>query len=139
MRQLPYLCAAVALAVSLTAAAAAQLNMQPGLWEDEISAPDGAFHTVQKCYVQKDIDTIDAFQKGAVMSPDQSCRASDYKASGDTVTYMLVCNIDKQQTISQITATYHGTEVSGSVTKDGNVTRLTRRRIGDCSKSSISQ
>jgi len=123
---------------AVTTASAASLKMQPGLWEDAIAAPDGAFHTEQKCYLQKDIDNIEAFQKGALLSPEQSCHASGFKAKGDTITYTLTCKIGGTESTSEITATYAGTTVSGSVTKDGNVTRLTRRRIGDCTKSSIS-
>ena len=120
-------------------ASAAQLKMQPGMWEDTIAGSDGSMHTEQKCYLQNDIDNMDAFQRGRIGTPEQSCKASGYQANGDTITYTLTCTSGGQVSSSHVTATYAGTQVTGTIQKDsGAVTRLTRRRVGDCSKSSLS-
>src|SRR5690242_21577255 len=68
----------------------ADLNMQPGLWESSTMVGGETRSTEQKCYVQKDVEALEKFQKG--QSPLAApCRASGYKALGNTTSYTLTC------------------------------------------------
>ena len=114
------------------------LNMRPGLWESIMKAGGNAMPSEQKCYLQKDVDALDRFQRG-VEHPSQSpCSASEYKALGNTMSYTLTCEINGKKTVSAVTTTYDGDHITGLIAGiDGTVTELVNTRIGDCSQSSF--
>jgi hypothetical protein len=136
MRAIPAVCAAVALVFPI--AARADLNMRPGLWEAQMTVAGNAMPSEQKCYLQKDIDALDRFQRGIEQPQGSSCAASGYKALGNTMTYTLTCQINGRKSISAATMTYDGDRITGTISGvDGTVSRLVNTRVGDCSESSF--
>ena len=114
------------------------LNMRPGLWESIMKAGGNATPSEQKCYLQKDIDALDRFQRGAQPPGQSPCSASEYKALGNTMSYTLTCEINGKKTVSAVTTTYDGDHITGLIAGiDGTVTELVNTRIGDCSQSSF--
>jgi len=115
----------------------ADLNMQPGLWESSTMVGGETRSTEQKCYVQKDVEALEKFQKG--QSPLAApCRASGYKALGNTTSYTLTCEMNGNKSVSAVTAIYDGSMIHGSITNaDGNVSTFVNSRIGDCGRSSF--
>jgi len=136
MRAIPALCAVVAL--TLPTAAKAVLNMQPGLWESTMAVGGNTMPVEQKCYLRKDIDTLDRFQRGGAPPSQSPCSSSGYQELGNTMKYTLTCQINGKKTVSAITTTYDGDRITGTITSvDGTVSRLVNTRIGDCSESSF--
>ncbi len=136
MRLIPIVLAAALLSFPISASA--QLNMKPGLWEATMSVGGNVMPTEQKCYLQKDVDTLDRFQRGLEPSGQNPCTASGYKALGNTMTYTLTCEIKGKKSISAVTTTYDGDRITGTIAGvDGTVTRLVNNRIGDCTESSF--
>ena len=135
MRAIPAACAVAALLFPI--AAWADLNMQPGLWESTMTVGGNAMRPEQKCYLQKDIDALDKFQRGT--DPGKSpCLASGYKALGNTMSYTLTCQINGQKSISAVTTTYDGDRITGEIAGlDGTVSKLVTTRIGNCTDSSF--
>ena len=136
MKAIPTACAAIALAFPISAWA--DLNMRPGLWESIMKAGGNATPSEQKCYLQKDIDALDRFQRG-VEHPSQSpCSASEYKSLGNTMSYTLTCEINGKKTVSAVTTTYDGDHITALIAGvDGTVTESANTRIGDCTQSSF--
>ncbi len=115
----------------VSATAQARLNMKPGLWE---TAAEPGQPPHRRCYTQKDIDYYEAFLQGKVHGRNQPCRFSNYKASGNTVSYTMTCRFRDRSTRSPVTATFDGDSTTG-ITKgaDGKDVTVTSRRVGDCS------
>lgn len=128
---------AALLALMLPMPAWADLNMRPGLWESATMFGGNTVSTERKCYLQKDILALERFQQGQ-SPPGAPCRASGYKAVGNTISYTLNCEIEGRKTVSSVTTIYDGTVIHGSVaTADGAVSTIVNSRIGDCSQSSF--
>lgn len=106
--------------------------MQPGLWESATMVSGETRSTEQKCYMQKDIDALEKFQKG--QSPLAApCRASDYKALGNVTSYTLTCQMNGNKSVSAVTAIYDASMIHGRITNaDGNVSTFVDSRIGNC-------
>ena len=92
MRAIPALCAVAALISPM--AARADLNMRPGLWESTTTVGGNTMPVEQKCYLQKDIDTLDRFQRGGVPPSQSPCSSSGYQELGNTMKYTLTCQIN---------------------------------------------
>jgi hypothetical protein len=122
-----------------TGAAWGDVNMQPGLWDDQTILSDGTVKTDQKCFLARDIENTARFQRGEIADPEGACIAHNYKAVGDAISYTLVCTAAGATITSEVQATYEGDHATATVTRDSGVTRLTRHRIGDCDKSSFSK
>jgi|SRR5215470_464336 len=136
MRLIPTAFVAAALAFPISASA--QLNMKPGLWEATMTVGGNAMPTEQKCYLQKDIDALDRFQRGVEPPGQNPCAASGYKALGNTMSYTLTCMIKGKRSVSAVTTTYDGDRITGTIAGvDGMVTQLVNTRIGDCTESSF--
>jgi uncharacterized protein DUF3617 len=136
MRAVAFICAAVALASPIPAWA--ELNMRPGLWESVMTVGGNAMPPEQKCYLQRDVDTLDRFQRGQERPEKSPCSASGYRALGNTMSYTLTCQVKGNKTVSAVTTTYEGDRITGEITGvDGTVTRLVNTRIGECSNSSF--
>lgn len=128
---------AALLALALPARAWADLNMRPGLWEAVNTVGGNALPPDQKCYLQKDIDTLDRFQRGQ-SPPGAPCTASGYRALGNSMSYTLTCEIAGKKTVSAVTTVYDGDRITGTIAgADGTVSTVTNTRIGDCSQSSF--
>jgi len=135
MRIISTACLAAALLVPVSASA--ELNMKPGLWEAVMSVGGNAAPTEQKCYLQKDVDSLDRFQRGEA-APGQACSTSNYKALGNTMTYTLTCQINGKKSVSAVTTNYDGDRITGLIAgADGTITQLINTRIGDCTQSSF--
>ena len=118
--------------------ARAELNMQPGLWESIVSVGGNQMPPEQKCYLQKDIRTLDEFQRGISTPSQNPCKASNYRAIGNSMKYSLSCLINGQLTVSAATMIYDGTRITGQVTAvDGTITKIVNTRLGACTKSSF--
>jgi len=116
----------------------AELNMEPGLWEAIMTVGDNRMPPEQKCYLQKDVDALDRFQRGADPSGKNPCSASGYKAIGNTMKYTLTCVINGRKSVSAVTMNYDGIRITGEIAAvDGTVSRVLNSRIGDCSQSSF--
>ena len=121
----------------LPALAWAKLDMQPGLWEMATQMQGRTLANEQKCYLQKDIDALEKFMQGAVNDPKQPCVNSNYKASGNTVTYTMSCTFSGHKNISDVSATYAGDHTTGTIKADGSVSTIASKRLGACNKSSF--
>jgi len=129
---------ATAAALVFPISAWADLNMRPGLWEAITTVGGSPMPSEQKCYLQKDIDALDQFQRGAVPPGQNPCSTSDYKALGNTMTYTLTCQMNGKKSVSAVTTTYDGDRISGLIAGiDGTVTEVINTRIGDCTQSSF--
>ncbi len=136
MKAIGTLCALVVLASPI--AAWAELNMQPGMWEAIMTVSGNQMPAEQKCYLQKDIDSLDRFQRGTEQPNGNPCSASGYKAFGNRATYTLTCNINGRRSVSAVTMNYDGNRITGEIVGvDGTVTQVLNTRIGDCTQSSF--
>lgn len=133
------LVASVALvAVLFPVAAQADLNMQPGLWESVMTRAGEQTRPDQKCYLKKDIDALDQFQRGIKTPSQNPCKASNYKAIGNRVQYTMTCQANGQMTVNAVTMVYDATRIIGEIRGvDGTITQVTNTRTGDCSQSSF--
>jgi hypothetical protein len=136
MRAVAILCAVVALAAPIPAWA--ELNMQPGLWDEVMTVAGNQMPPAQKCYLQKDVDALDRFQRGAEPPGKNPCSTSGYRALGNTMIYTLTCVINGKMSTSAVTMNYDGTRITGEITGvDGTLSRVANTRVGDCSESSF--
>ena len=136
MRVIPTACAAAALLVPI--AASADLNMKPGLWEAVTTVGGSSTPPDQKCYLPKDIESLERFQRGEQPPGQNPCTASNYKALGNTMTYTLTCEFNGKKSVSAVTTNYDGDRITGLIAgADGTVSQLVNTRIGDCSQSSF--
>jgi hypothetical protein len=136
MRVAAAVCAIVVFSSPLSARA--DLNMRPGLWESIVIVGGNQMPPDRKCYLPKDIDNLDRFQRGVGPAGQNPCAASDYKAVGNVVSYTLTCAIGGKQSVSAITLSYDGERITGDITGlDGTRSRVVNTRTGDCSESSF--
>ena len=136
MRPLAILCALVAVASAVPARA--ELNMRPGMWNEIRTVGGSQMPPEDKCYLQKDVDALDGFQRGTAPAGKSSCSASDYKAVGNFMSYTLTCVVNGKKNISAVTMHYDGDRITGQIRGvDGTTTLVLNTRIGDCSKSSF--
>jgi uncharacterized protein DUF3617 len=136
MRITPTAC--IAAALLLPVSASAELNMKPGLWETATTVSGSPAPTEQKCYLQKDVDALDRFQRGQQPPGQNACTTSSYKALGNTMTYTLTCEFNGRKSVSAVTTTYDGDRITGLIAgADGTITRVLNTRIGDCAQSSF--
>jgi hypothetical protein len=131
--------ATVAFSLSIPGPARADLNMRPGLWEATTLVGGNALPTEQKCYLQKDIETLEKFQQGGPGDLSNApCRSSNYTAVGNRMTYTLTCEIQGKKSVSVITTVYDGEEVNASIAGvDGTIARVQSKWIGPCTESSF--
>ena len=130
--------AALAFSLSLPGPARADLNMRPGLWEATTTVGGNVLNTEQKCYLQKDIDTLEKFQQGTSDTSKAPCTATNYTAVGNRMSYTLTCEIAGKKSVSAITTVYDGDEVHASISGvDGTISTVQSKRIGDCTESSF--
>ena len=136
MRAVATACAIAALLSPISARA--DLNMEPGQWEAIMTVGGNEMPPDQKCYLQKDVDNLDRFQRGQGPTAGNPCTTSGYKAVGNTMSYTLSCTINGKKTVSAVTMNYDRTRITGEITTvDGTRSRLINTRTGDCSKSSF--
>jgi hypothetical protein len=129
----------IALLWSGAVAADAGLNMKPGLWEIVTITPGHVIGRDRKCYLPKDIAALQSQMRGQLVLPAQPCKFTDYKQTGNTVTYTMICTFAKGQPArSAVTATYAGDSSHGTVTPaQGSPWAIDSRRIDACAKSSF--
>ena len=128
----------IAAALLVPVAAWAELNMKPGLWESTLTVAGNETPKEQKCYLQKDIDSLERFQRGEEPPGQNPCTASNYKALGNIMTYTLTCEANGKKSVSAVTTNYDGDRITGLIAGvDGTVTQLLNVRIGDCTESSF--
>lgn len=127
----------LAAGLALAAAVAAAPRMKPGLWE-MISTMEGAGMpsamppmTFRHCYRPEDIKDL----RNTVPQKNPSCKVTDWKESGDTVTWKMACTGANAMTGGG-RITYAGdryTGVNTMTTSRGTMTqRYTARRVGEC-------
>lgn len=135
----PLVAAAVALVAVLSPVAAqADLNMQPGFWESVMTRGSDQTAPDKKCYLKKDVDALDQFQRGIKTPSQNPCRASNYKAIGNRVQYTMTCKANGQMTVNSVTMVYDATRITGEIRGvDGTITKVVNTRTGDCSQSSF--
>ena len=117
-------------------AALADINMQPGLWE---TRTDESGTILEECYLSQDVANTDKFQRGLLPYPGGSCVATNFQQNGATRSYTLTCTINGEHLTKQITATYAGDHGTAAVATAGGTAHYTRKRIGNCDKSSFGQ
>jgi len=130
--------AGIAGMLMIPVAASAELNMKPGLWEATMTVAGNEMPAEQKCYLQKDVDSLDRFQRGEASPGPNPCSTSNYKALGNTMSYTLTCQFNGKKSVSAVTTSYDGDRITGLIAgADGTITRLVNTRIGDCTQSSF--
>lgn len=136
MRAILALSAFAALAAPIPASA--ELNMRPGLWETIMTVGGNQMPPEKKCYLQKDVDNLDRFQRGTEPPGRNPCSASGYRALGNTMSYTLTCSINGQRSVSAVTMNYDRDRITGEITPiNGPGSALVNTRTGDCSESSF--
>ncbi|HLJ21664.1 MAG TPA: hypothetical protein VKU84_15770, partial [Stellaceae bacterium] len=113
MRAVAVLCAVAALASPIPAWA--ELNMQPGMWDEIKTVGSNQLPPERKCYLQKDVDALDGFQRGTAPAGKSPCSASGYKAVGNFTSYTLTCAINGMKSVSAVTLHYDGTRITGEI------------------------
>jgi len=112
--------------------------MQPGLWEEIKTVAGNQMPPAQKCYLQKDVDALDRFQRGTDPPGKNPCSTSGYRAFGNTMSYTLTCVISGRKSTSAVTLNYDGTRITGEITGlDGTASQVMNTRVGDCGASSF--
>jgi hypothetical protein len=129
----------IALLWSGALAADAGLNIKPGLWETVTTIQGHVVGTERKCYLPKDVTALQSQMRGQLVLPAQPCKYTDYKQTGNTVTYIMICTFGKAQPVrSAVTATYAGDSSHGTVTPaQGGAWAIDSRRVDTCEKSSF--
>ena len=136
MRAIAALCAVAILVAPVSARA--DLNMRPGMWESVMTVGGNQMPPDRKCYLQKDIEGLDRFQRGTEAPGKSPCSASAYRAFGNSMSYTLTCVINGQRTVSAVTMNYDGDRITGEITPiNGPASGLVNTRTGDCSESSF--
>jgi hypothetical protein len=116
----------------------AALNMKAGLWETTTTMSGQKAGVEQKCFLQKDIDDLENTLKGAAGKGKQPCAYSDYKETGNTVTYKMTCRFGGgKPSTSLVTSTYNGETTTGNIASGGAVITVNSKRVGNCTKSSF--
>jgi hypothetical protein len=124
------------LAATLTVRAA--LNMKPGLWETTTYIDGHKINAEKKCYLQKDIDALEKMMRGDPAAQKGPCSDSNFKQSGNTITYTMTCSFSKgKTTTSTVSGTYNGDTTTGTVVGSGTTSKIDSKRVGDCFKSSF--
>lgn len=134
--------AAFVLGLTLSAACAAAPNMTPGLWEmtmhvEGAGMPHGMIPptTFRHCYRAADIKDL----RKTVPEKNPNCKVSDWKESGNTVTWKMSCT-GKETLTGSGKITYAGDHYSGEnkivMTHGSQKTSMTQtydaKRVGDC-------
>lgn len=139
--------AAALFAVPVALPATTSINMQPGLWQTTIEMTMAnlprlrAQHVYRRCITQADIDKNNILPQ-TVTRADLSCTPKDFKRSGNSATYILVCTGQAGKTMAMgkmtfsstgaYTGTIHTTGQINGVSVDTNRT-FHAERLGDCS------
>jgi hypothetical protein len=131
--------ALIAIVWSAGSLAGAGLNMKPGLWETVTTMQGRVGGAERKCYLPKDVAALQSQMRGQLVFPAQPCKFTDYKQTGNTVTYTMTCTFGKgRPTRSAVTATYSGDSTHGTLTSAAGVQSvIDSRRIDTCTKSSF--
>ncbi|MHB8534107.1 MAG: DUF3617 domain-containing protein [Sulfuricaulis sp.] len=134
--------AILAAGLILSAVCVAAPRMTPGLWEmtvnvEEAGMPPGMIPptTYRHCYRPEDVKDL----RATVPKKNPNCRTSDWKESGNTVTWTMSCEGRGTMTGSG-KITYTGDRYRGEnkivMVHDGRKTLMTQsysaRRVGDC-------
>jgi hypothetical protein len=136
MRAVAAACAGIVFLSPISARA--DLNMKPGQWEAIMTVDGNQMPPDQKCYLQKDVDNLDRFQRGQDPPGRNPCATSGYSALGNTMSYTLTCQINGKKTVSAVTMNYDSSRITAEVTGvDGTRSRLVNTRVGDCNASSF--
>jgi len=112
--------------------------MEPGLWESIMTVAGNQMPPDRKCYLKKDVDDLDRFQRGAEPAGKNPCSTKGFKALGNTMSYTLTCVIKGKKSTSAVTMNYDGTRITGEIASvEGTVSRLINTRVSDCNESSF--
>ena len=114
-------------------ALAGGVNMKPGLWEitTKINMPGMSMppQTTTQCLTKDDLVPKST-------SPNQECKITDMKTSGNTVTWTMKCSGQGGESTATGEVTYNGDTYEGTMVMTQNGTKITMhmtgRRIGDC-------
>src|SRR5262249_54236847 len=128
-----------ALVVSMSSMSAlAELNMEPGMWEAITTVDGNQMPPEQKCYLQKDVDALDRFQRGTGQIARNASSAAGYHPLGTTLSYTRACADNGKKTISAVSMNYDGNRITGEIIGiDGTRAQVLNTRISDCSESSF--
>jgi hypothetical protein len=118
----------------------AQVELRPGLYEvtaDMDLAGNKMSHTDKDCITPDFRKQLS--QALVAADADKSCKISDYKESGSTITFNTTCNEDgvKFSSTTEISFSAESfTGISHSNDSAGRTTtiKLTGKRIGECKK-----
>ena len=132
------LCALVAVSVG-----AQQNPMRPGRWQStmQMQMPNMPMQmppmTTAQCITAEELekDPASGLPRGAQNAPQNACKMSDYKVSGNTVTWKMVCSGAQAMTgegeLTFVQDTYTGTmKLEGP--QGAMAMKMTGKRLGDC-------
>lgn len=136
----------IALAVCAAAAVAAQTNpMRPGRWDVtmQMEMPNMPVKMPEmktsQCITEDQLerDPASGLPRGAQNAEQNSCKVSDYKFSGNTVTWKMTCTGQAAMT-SEGEMTFAGDSYTGTMkmtTPQGPMSmKMSGKRAGDCSE-----
>ena len=128
--------------VAIAAAALAQIDMRPGLWEItvqmEMPGMPGPMppQTMTQCWTPEDVKNPGRLA-GKPPAGDMKCEIADQKKEGTTVTWKMKCTGSRPMT-AEGRMTVTGDSYEGVVTYDMGGQRMTvkqkAKRLGDCKK-----
>ena len=117
-----------------TVDAGSKLNVEEGTWEVTSQVKMQGM-TMPPMTFSQCITESDAVPQGNV-SGQESCKVSDVKTVGNTVTWTLTCSGQGGNMQGKGKITYNGTSFEGEVTTETMgmvmVTQMTGRRTGPC-------
>jgi hypothetical protein len=123
----------ILLSIGFTSTAAADVDINPGLWEitTEMKMPGMSMPpaTITQCLTKEDLVPQSS-------SPNQECEIIDMQTSGNTVRWTMKCSGEGGESIAKGEVTYHGDTYEGTMvmTQAGTdyTMHMTGRRIGEC-------
>jgi len=129
----------VAIFVTTVAALSAQIPLRPGQYEETSEMDSGDRKMSRKasiCFTSEDLKND--FPRAHMQARVNECAISDYKVSGNTVTFNAVCQMEGVKIVSSYAMTF-ATESYTYVMKStangrASTTSTTAKRTGECRK-----
>ena len=133
----------IAVAVSGSSLHAAEINMNPGMWETTVVMESELMgtktHTTKECMTKEKFDPENMYKQMLKDMPDANCDGP-HSISGNTMNIDMTCTMQGGAMNMKGSWTFNGDEGSGNMTMGMDMGGMkmtmkmesTGRRIGDC-------